>query len=175
MPPFIYLPQYCILKSHKAAIFPLAAVALRFRHLRIFQNDEMEEKRREKEEKFSKSWPKRLTSNGVFSKRERESPFPAAKEDDALKLPWNQKERVLHIFDSYCKKILRQETWICSGQRCAIGCGSAVSRSCLRSFLRSFAARTFTPLNLKCVDTTSPSTMTALRRRWPSSCGRSTT
>ena len=69
----------------------------------------MEEKRREKEEKFSKSWPKRLTSNGVFSKRERESPFPAAKEDDALKLPWNQKERVLHIFDSYCKKILRQE------------------------------------------------------------------
>ena len=58
---------------------------------------------------FSKSWPKRLTSNGVFSKKERENPFPAAKEDDALKLPWNQKERVLHIFDSYCKKILRQE------------------------------------------------------------------
>lgn len=22
MPPFIYLPQYCILKSHKAAVFP---------------------------------------------------------------------------------------------------------------------------------------------------------
>ena len=58
---------------------------------------------------FSKSWPKRLTSNGVFSKKERENPFPAAKEDDALKLPWNQKESVRHIFDSYCKKILRQE------------------------------------------------------------------
>ena len=98
-----------MLKSPKAAIFSLAAVALRFHHLRIFQNDEMEEKRREKEKNFSKSWPKRLTSNGVFSKRERENPFPAAKEDDALKLPWNQKERVLHIFDSYCKKILRQE------------------------------------------------------------------
>ena len=26
-----------------------------------------------------------------------------------MKLPWNQKERVLHIFDSYCKKILRQK------------------------------------------------------------------
>lgn len=62
-----------------------------------------------KKKNFSKSWPKRITSNGVFSKRERENPFPAAKEDDALKLPWNQKERVLHIFDSYCKKILRQE------------------------------------------------------------------
>lgn len=58
---------------------------------------------------FSKSWPKRPTSNGVFSKRKRENPFPAAKEDDALKLPWNQKESVRHIFDSYCKKILRQE------------------------------------------------------------------
>ena len=46
---------------------------------------------------------------GAFSKREREDPFPAAKEDDALKLSWNQKERVLHIFDSYCKKILRQK------------------------------------------------------------------
>ena len=81
------VPQYCILKSHKAAVFSLAAVALRFSHLRIFQNDGMEEKRREKEEKFSKSWPKRITSNGVFSKRERENPFPAAKEEDALKLP----------------------------------------------------------------------------------------
>lgn len=50
---------------------------------------------------FSKSWTKRLTSNGVFSKKERENPFPAAKEDDALKLPWNQKESVRHIFDSY--------------------------------------------------------------------------
>ena len=58
---------------------------------------------------FSKSWPKRPTSNGVFSKRERENPFPAAKEDDALKLPWNQKESVRHIFDSYCKKKLRLE------------------------------------------------------------------
>ena len=26
-----------------------------------------------------------------------------------MKLPWNQKERDLHIFNSYCKKILRQE------------------------------------------------------------------
>jgi len=26
-----------------------------------------------------------------------------------LKLPWNHKESVRHIFDSYCKKILRQE------------------------------------------------------------------
>ena len=26
-----------------------------------------------------------------------------------MKLPWNQKESVRHIFDSYCKKILRQE------------------------------------------------------------------
>ena len=26
-----------------------------------------------------------------------------------MKLPWNQKEIVRHIFDSYCKKILRQE------------------------------------------------------------------
>ena len=55
-----------------------------------------------KKKNFSKRWPKRLTSNGVFSKRERENPFPAAKEDDALKLPWNQKERILYIFDSYC-------------------------------------------------------------------------
>lgn len=62
-------------------------MALRFRHLRIFQNDGMEEKRREKEEKFFKKLAKRITSNGVFSKRERENPFPAAKEDDALKLP----------------------------------------------------------------------------------------
>ena len=52
------VPQYCILKSHKAAVFSLAAVALRFRHLRIFQNDEMEEKRREKEEKFFKKLAK---------------------------------------------------------------------------------------------------------------------
>ena len=52
------VPQYCILKSHKAAVFSLAAVALRFRHLRIFQNDGMEEKRREKEEKFLKKLAK---------------------------------------------------------------------------------------------------------------------
>lgn len=52
------VPQYCILKSHKAAVFSLAAVALRFRHLRIFQNDGMEEKRREKEEKFFKKLAK---------------------------------------------------------------------------------------------------------------------
>ena len=38
--------------------FPLAAAALRFRHLRIFQNDGMEEKRREKEEKFFKKLAK---------------------------------------------------------------------------------------------------------------------
>lgn len=38
--------------------FSLAAVALRFRHLRIFQNDGMEEKRREKEEKFFKKLAK---------------------------------------------------------------------------------------------------------------------
>ena len=43
-----------MLKSPKAAIFSLAAVALRFHHLRIFQNDEMEEKRREKEKNFQK-------------------------------------------------------------------------------------------------------------------------
>ena len=98
---------------------------------------------------FSKSWPKRLTSNGVFSKKEKENPFPAAKEDDALKLPWNQKESVRHIFDSYCKKILRQETRICSGQRCAAERGSVTFRSCPRSFLRSFAPRTFTPWSLK--------------------------
>lgn len=46
--------------------FFLAAAALRFRHLRIFQNDGMEEKYREKDEekffeKFFKSWPKRPT------------------------------------------------------------------------------------------------------------------
>lgn len=52
------VPQYCILKSHKASVFSLAAVALRFRHLRIFQNDGMEEKRREKEEKFFKKLAK---------------------------------------------------------------------------------------------------------------------
>ena len=50
-PPFIHLLQHRMLKSPKAAVFSLAAVALRFRHLRIFQNDGMEEKRREKEEK----------------------------------------------------------------------------------------------------------------------------
>ena len=38
--------------------FSLAAGALRFRHLRIFQNDGMEEKRREKEEKFFKKLAK---------------------------------------------------------------------------------------------------------------------
>lgn len=26
-----------------------------------------------------------------------------------MKLPWNQKESVWHIFNSYCKKILRLE------------------------------------------------------------------
>lgn len=34
----------------KSCQFDLAAVALRFRHLRIFQNDGMEEKCREKDE-----------------------------------------------------------------------------------------------------------------------------
>lgn len=57
---------------------------------------------------FSKSWPKWPASNGVFSERE-ERTLPETKEDDELKLPWNQKESVRHIFDSYCKKILRQE------------------------------------------------------------------
>lgn len=38
--------------------FSLTAGALRFRHLRIFQNDGMEEKRREKEEKFFKKLAK---------------------------------------------------------------------------------------------------------------------
>lgn len=41
--------------------------------------------------------------------RGKERTLPEAKEDDGLKLPWNQKESVRHIFDSYCKKILRQE------------------------------------------------------------------
>lgn len=56
-----------------------------------------------------KSWPKQPLPNGVFSEREGEKPFPIAKEGDGLKLPWDQKESVRHIFDSYCKKILRQE------------------------------------------------------------------
>ena len=41
--------------------------------------------------------------------RGKERTLPETKEDDELKLPWNQKESVRHIFDSYCKKILRQE------------------------------------------------------------------
>lgn len=46
-----------------------------------------------KKKNFSKSWPKRLTSNGVFSKRERENPFPAAKEEDALKTLSKKKQK----------------------------------------------------------------------------------
>lgn len=41
--------------------------------------------------------------------RGKERTLPEAKEDDGLKLLRNQKESVRHIFDSYCKKILRQE------------------------------------------------------------------
>ena len=58
---------------------------------------------------FPQSWPKQPLPNGVFSEREGKEPFPVAKEGDGLKLPWDQKESVRHIFDSYCKKILRQE------------------------------------------------------------------
>lgn len=56
-----------------------------------------------------KSWPKQPLLNGVFSERNRENPFLTRKEGDDLKLPWNQEESVRHIFDSYCKKILRQK------------------------------------------------------------------
>ena len=103
------VPQYCILKSHKAAVFPSLPWPSVSVICEFFKMTEWRKNAVKKKKNFSKSWPKQITSNGVFSKRERESPFPAAKEDDALKLPRNQKERVLHIFDSYCKKILRQE------------------------------------------------------------------
>ena len=87
MPPFIYLPQYCILKSHKAAVFPSLPWPSVSVICEFFKMTEWRKNAVKKKKNFSKSWPKRLTSNGVFSKRERENPFPAAKEDDALKLP----------------------------------------------------------------------------------------
>lgn len=59
--------------------------------------------------RVSNNWPKLSSTNRVFGEREREKTFRAAKEDDGLKLLRNQKESVRHIFDSYCKKILRQE------------------------------------------------------------------
>lgn len=59
MPPFIYLSTAVLhTQVTQSCRFSLAAVALRFRHLRIFQNDGMEEKRREKEEKFFKKLAK---------------------------------------------------------------------------------------------------------------------
>ena len=49
--------------------FSLAAVALRFRHLRIFQNGGMEEKRREKdEEKFFEKSFKKLAKTAYFKR-----------------------------------------------------------------------------------------------------------
>ena len=49
--------------------FSLAAVALRFRHLRIFQNDGMEEKCREKdEEKFFEKFFKKLAKTAYFKR-----------------------------------------------------------------------------------------------------------
>ena len=73
MPPFIYLPQYCILKSHKAAVFPSLPWPSVSVICEFFKMTEWRKNAVKKKKNFSKSWPKRPTSNGVFSKRERET------------------------------------------------------------------------------------------------------
>lgn len=58
---------------------------------------------------FAKSLAKSIFQNGIVSEREKNTALRVRKEVNSMELSSSQKETIRHQFDSFCKKVLREE------------------------------------------------------------------